>query len=391
MKKVFLLEGNWFQRQEVLNKIKEHLDVYTLYSFDENNNYEYLKQAISEISCFEEKKLIIVNAIPKIKAPNKAQRRSKVLNHLKKILPKVPSGNIVVLNNLNISGKSFIDFIKKIGKVYIFEKNIKKYKACDWIVNYFKEKNKSITIDDAFLIANSLGTESKEVNLDKLYMLVKKVEQYTANKKNIVKNDVLIVCSQIKEFVVWNLYNCFDDKEFCNSLKMLKELLTFSKNTEHEIVQLMHQLQWKYNLLLLAKNGVNNKKLKKDVCNEILKLNKLERKGVSKNIVMNLMIKNDEEVPAYSVGMINSIFEGRNGRKASLSCYSFKQLLLINCAITKTLTRIRGGGCTSNEIFILIEFIFMTICGIVNKESTLNLLENQSLEILKEYNIGKVK
>ncbi len=390
MKKVFLLEGNWFQRQEVLNKIKEHLDVYTLYSFDENNNYEYLKQVISEISCFEEKKLIIVNAIPKIKAPNKAQRRSKVLNHLKKILPKVPSGNIVVLNNLNISGKSFIDFIKKIGKVYIFEKNIKKYKACDWIVNYFKEKNKSITIDDAFLIANSLGTESKEVNLDKLYMLVKKVEQYTANKKNIVKNDVLIVCSQIKEFVVWNLYNCFDDKDFCNSLKMLKELLTFSKNTEHEIVQLMHQLQWKYNLLLLAKNGVNNKKLKKDVCNEILKLNKLERKGVSKNIVMNLMIKNDEEVPAYSVGMINSIFEGRNGRKASLSCYSFKQLLLINCAITKTLTRIRGG-CTSNEIFILIEFIFMTICGIVNKESTLNLLENQSLEILKEYNIGKVK
>ena len=390
MKKVFLLEGNWFQRQEVLNKIKEHLDVYTLYSFDENNNYEYLKQIISEISCFEEKKLIIINAIPKIKAPNKAQKRSKVLNHLKKILPKVPSGNIVILNNLNISGKSFVDFIKKIGKVYIFEKNIKKYKACDWIVNYFKEKNKSITIDDSFLIVNSLGTESKEVNLDKLYILVKKVEQYTANKKNIVKNDILSVCSQIKEFVVWNLYNYFDDKDFCNSLKMLKELLTFSKNTEHEIVQLMHQLQWKYNLLLLAKNGVNNKKLKKDVCDEILKLNKLERKGVSKNIVMNLMIKNDEEVPAYSVGMINSIFEGRNGRKASLSCYSFKQLLLINCAITKTLTRIRGG-CTSNEIFILIEFIFMTICGIVNKESTLNLLENPSLEILKEYNIGKVK
>ncbi|HUS48728.1 MAG TPA: hypothetical protein VMZ91_01055, partial [Candidatus Paceibacterota bacterium] len=165
---------------------------------------------------------------------------------------------------------------------------------------------------------------------------------------------------------------------------------TFSKNTEHEIVQLMHQLQWKYNLLLLAKNGVNNKKLKKDVCDEILKLNKLERKGVSKNIVMNLMIKKDEEVPVYSIGMINSIFEDRNGRKASLSCYSFNQLLLINCAITKTLTRIRGG-CTSNEIFILIEFIFMTICGIVNKESTLNLLENQNLEILKEYNIGKVK
>jgi len=390
MKKVFLLEGNWFQRQEVLNKIKEHLDVYTLYSFDENNNYEYLKQVISEISCFEEKKLIIVDAIPKIKAPDKAQRRSKVLNNLKKILPKVPSGNIVVLNNLNISGKSFIDFIKKIGKVYIFEKNIKKYKACDWVVNYFKEKNKIITIDDAFLIANSLGAEAKEVNIDKLYLLVKKVEQYTANKKNIVKNDILLVCSQIKEFVVWNLYNCFDDKDFCNSLKMLKELLTFSKNTEHEIVQLMHQLQWKYNLLLLAKNGVNNKKLKKDVCDEILKLNKLERKGVSKNIIMNLMIKNDEEVPVYSIGMINSIFEERNGRKASLSCYSFNQLLLINCAITKTLTRIRGG-CTSNEIFILIEFIFMTICGIVNKESTLNLLENQNLEILKEYNIGKVK
>jgi len=390
MKKVFLLEGNWFQRQEVLNKIKEHLDVYTLYSFDENNNYEYLKQVISEISCFEEKKLIIVDAIPKIKAPDKAQRRSKVLNNLKKILPKVPSGNIVVLNNLNISGKSFIDFIKKIGKVYIFEKNIKKYKACDWVVNYFKEKNKIITIDDAFLIANSLGAEAKEVNIDKLYLLVKKVEQYTANKKNIVKNDILLVCSQIKEFVVWNLYNCFDDKDFCNSLKMLKELLTFSKNTEHEIVQLMHQLQWKYNLLLLAKNGVNNKKLKKDVCDEILKLNKLERKGVSKNIIMNLMIKNDEEVPVYSIGMINSIFEERNGRKASLSCYSFNQLLLINCAITKTLTRIRGG-CTPNEIFILIEFIFMTICGIVNKESTLNLLENQNLEILKEYNFGKVK
>ena len=62
MKKVFLLEGNWFQRQEVLNKIKEHLDVYTLYSFDENNNYEYLKQIISERmnGVVEEKKELIM-------------------------------------------------------------------------------------------------------------------------------------------------------------------------------------------------------------------------------------------------------------------------------------------------------------------------------------------
>ena len=387
MKKVFLIEGNWFQRQESLDKIKEYLGEYALYSIDENNSYEYLKQIISEIPCFEEKKLIIINDFPKIKALDKAQRRAKVLNNLKKILPKIPNGNIVVLNNLNISAKSFVDIVKKIGKVCIFNKNILKYKAVDWIIDYFKKREKIINCDDAFLIANSLGVETKEVNMDKLYLIVKKIEQYIGRKKNIVKDDVLLVCSQSREFVIWNLYNYFDNKDFCNAMKALKNLLIFSKNAEHEIVQLIYQIQWKYNLLLIAKSEAVKEKSRKDICDKILKLNKMERKGKAKKITMSLKTQKDENIPAYSYGMINSIFDERNNNKASISCYSYKGLLLINYAIKKTLIKIRAG-CSQNELLILIEFIFMTICGIIKKEKTLDILENKNLLTLKEYTCG---
>ena len=60
MKKVFLLEGCWFYRKDAISKIKESLGDCDLYHVDEKYSYEYVKQIIMELSCFDNRKLIII-------------------------------------------------------------------------------------------------------------------------------------------------------------------------------------------------------------------------------------------------------------------------------------------------------------------------------------------
>lgn len=384
MKRAVLLEGNWFQCREILDSIKDHLGEYEFFSFNNSHSYSQVKQVMTEFSCFDTRRLIVINAIPRIEAPDKSQARTKVLNDLKKTLPKVPAGTLVVLNNLNISTKSFHAVVKKMGSVHIFDKSLRKGNAATWIVDYFKKRNKSMLLDDALIAVDSLTIQSQDVNVDKLYLLIKKIESYVGAKTKVSKDDILTVCSQSKDFVIWNLFNSLDEKDIGAAFSLLNDLLMFSKSRESEIIQLMHSIQWKYSLLFLAKSGLAQGLSKKDICSRISKLSKLERKGRVKKVTMTIIKKSNKPVPVYSEGMTSRIFDSWGGRKPSLSCYSFNELVLINYTIKRALTKIRVG-CTPNEMLIPIEVIFMTICGKVRNFDRLNILTSRNIVMLEDY------
>lgn len=384
MKKAVLLEGNWFQCRDVLEKIKDHLQEYELFSFDEQYSYDYVQQTIEEFPCFDTRRLIILNEFPHIKNTERSKARTKILNNLKKILPTSPAGTIVVLNNLNISAKSFISEIEKIGSVYIFDKILRSGKATTWVVDYFKQRGKTISFDDASYLVESLNVQGGDINLDKLYLLIKKMENYIGSKSKISEKDVFTIGSQSKDFVVWTLYNRLDEKDLRGSLSLFNDLLSFSKNPQAEIIQLINSFQWRYGLLYLAKDGLSRGLSKEDICSHILKLNKLERKGRGKKVSMSLMLKGNSPVPIYSEKMVNSIFNDGYKGKSSLSCYSLNELLLINYVIKETLTKIRAG-CLSNEMMIPVEIIFMTICGKITSWDKLEILTSRNLFTLEDY------
>jgi hypothetical protein len=220
--------------------------------------------------------------------------------------------------------------------------------------------------------------------MDDLILSMYKIRDYIGGKKKVSREDIFTVCNQSREFIVWNLLNTFDDKDFCGSMELLNIFLDSAKNVDYDINEIMNTIKWKYSLLLMVKNAAVRGVSKEEIVEKLSKFNKLERSGKGKNMRMSVKIEKEQEVPAFSNGAIYSLFNGINGRRPSLGCYTHDQLILINYAINKAVTKIRAG-CTKHELLIPIEFVFMTICGKINKEESLSILESKNLVTLEDY------
>ena len=110
MKTVCVIDGNIKDSKGSLDKIKRSLADYELFIFDNEDTLDYVSQMITEISCFEQRRLFVIKALPKVKKKkkkkgekkeddaktSKSKDRTKALNEFKKVLPKVPAGNVAL-------------------------------------------------------------------------------------------------------------------------------------------------------------------------------------------------------------------------------------------------------------------------------------------------------
>jgi DNA polymerase III delta subunit len=378
MKKVCVLEGNEAERKGVLDKIKSSLaEGFEIFYFDKEDTYDYVSQIITELSCFGERRLFIIKDLPKIDAPTKAQARSKVLNKFKKIFSSIPEGNIVVFNNVGLSAESFFKEVRKCGNIYKFPQKINKSDSKKIISSYFKKRNIEIDGEISLLIASSVNPDGDDIDVDKLSLILKKLHNYTYGKSSVNKEDVYTICSYSKEFVIWTLYNLLDEQSNSNEEKSFSSILTLISNYldnakyfQHEAVMMIRSMIWRYGLLLLAKNGVNNKLSQQEIVDKISNIKKLESTGRSYKIKLQPKLKEDKEMPEYSSKMIYSIMGGGYG-KQSLACYTLNQLILIYYSLLKTLIKIRSG-CTDAEIRISLQMNILIICGAITKKRTID-------------------
>jgi len=372
MKRVFLLEGNLLERQSILRKIDKLMGDCEHISFDKGFRIDYVVQVITEFNCFDENRLFIVRELPSTKG--KIKDRTKVIAELKKSLKSVPSGNVVVFNNIGVTAKSFLDEVGKYGKIYLYDSDLEVTKARKKIIKYFESQNKTISYDNAGNIAEFLASSSKKVSIDCLDLFLIKLDNFLGAKNNVSKEDIYIVGSTSKDFIIWNLYTILDNKDFCNAFKILSDYLFLMKDIHRGLESILNQLIWKYDLLLLVKQCQYDKVVAKD---EIAKIVKLERSGKSQKIRMFADSVN-AKTPRYSSKMINSVITGYYSNKASISCYTLDNLILINYTLMKSLIKIRAG-CTTAETKMILQFILMVICGKITKKKTLAVLETKEI------------
>ena len=370
---VCFLKGNLFQRKEILQKIKNSFETFELSIYDKSSSYKYVEQKILEYSCFSENRIIILNELP-----SSSQTRTTVLNHLKKLLLIIPSDCLLILNNLDISSKSFLSVVNKIGKVFEFDQIIDREAAKKYIFKYFKDKDKKIEIKNVDIIVESISFGDKKIDLDKLFLLLDKMNQYVGRKKDIKKEDVIAVCSHSNDFIIWDLFNKLDEKNICRSLLLVNNVVSVIEKIEEEVSRIINLMLWRYKLLLYSKGyAVKNVKIE-EISQNISNLNKLERKGKDFRIITNK--KKDKEgnvIHAYSKKNIESLFRSYYGRKPTIQCYTEDELLLINYTLYQSLLKIRSG-CTISEIVILLELICMVICGKIKNLSHLDILKNKN-------------
>ena len=384
MKRAILLEGNFIQSQGVLNKVKDYLGEYELHSFDERCSYDFVQKTILEFSCFGEKKLVLISGVPKISAPSKSQARTKVMGKFQKVISKIPRGTIVVFNNLGIRSKKFKSAIEAVGTVYEFEKKFGKHRAITWLEKKFKSEDKVVKLSDIEVMVNSFGVDKKEIDYDDLYLLFLKVMQYIGVRKNINLDDIHNVCLSSREFEIWSIYESFDDKDFCSAMSRLQDILYMAKYVESEVVQLLSNMEWRYKMMILVKDGIVRGLKEKDINKELSNIYKLGREGKADRIRMSVMEKDGQPSSMFHPYAVSKLFEPRGRKKPPIQCYSRGELFLINYSLGKAFEKIRSG-CTEHEILMTVELVFMTVCGKIKKMDTLNLLTSNKLMTLKEY------
>jgi len=385
MDKVIVLEGNMVERKRALKQIRDSFtEDFDTTIFDKADHYDYVSQAVTEISCFGGYKLFIMKELPRIEATTETKARTKVLSHLKKIFPSIPAGNILILDNIGISAESFLGEVKKFGKVYKFKQKVNKSDGKTIVNNYFKKKSITLDQDVSQLLVDSLNLQGDDVDVDKLHLTIIKFHHYIHGKNKVTKNDVYDVCSSSKEFVIWTIYNMLDDisssktKYIGSVMGMVNDFLNNVKYFEHEAVMILRSMLWRYGLLLLVKNGVNNKTSQKEINAQISNICKLESRGKSYNIKMGPKISKNLILPEYSSKMINSVMNNYYG-KAPLSCYNYGQLLLIYYTLMKVMIKVRAG-CTESEIKIAISIVISVICGVITKKNTIDgILEHNKM------------
>jgi DNA polymerase III delta subunit len=377
MDKVIVLEGNESERKRVLEKIKNSFtEDYDTTIFDKRDSYDYVSHALTEISCFGEDRLFIMKELPTIEAPSEAQARTKLFSRFKKLFPTIPSGNVLVFNNVGISAKSFLKEVEKHGKVYKFDQKVNKSDGKSIVNNYFKSHSIVLDHDVTQLLVDSLNTSGDDIDIDKLNLTILKFHHYINGKKTVTKDDVYNVCSSSKDFVVWTLYNMLDDVSSSNNkyvgsiVNWVDEYLSNAKYFGQEVMLLIKGMTWRYGLLLMAKNGANNKNSQKEIASMISNIYKLEGHGKSFNIKMEPKMSKDLPIPEYSSKMINSVMNSYYG-KAPLTCYTYDQLLLIYYTLVKAMIKIRSG-CTDSEIRISMLIIISVICGAITKKNTID-------------------
>ncbi len=369
MRTVCVLEGNIGERKRQLENIKKSLADPEICNFDNEDFYDFVSQQVTELSCFGRRRLFIIRELPQIRGAGKSKdakskARTKVISNFKKLFPLIPVGNLVAFNDVGISAPSFFKEIEKLGKlggVYRYKQKISKNDAKKIVFSYFKKREIEIEDEVSSLIVDSLNIMGSDVDIDKLLLILLKMYHYVYGKKSVTKKDVFAICSMSEDFIVWSLYKIFDgdgeDNRYSRSFKMVNDFLINSRYFYFESTRLMQSMLWRYGLLLLGKSGVESKISKKDIAAEIANIKKLKSTGKAQKIILS----QKDDKPEYSDKMVNNVLQRRYG-KETLLCYTLDELLSIYHTISKALVKVRSG-CTNSEMTILLQVIFLTICG----------------------------
>jgi len=335
-------------------------------SYGNEVSYEYLESQIFEQDCFTTRRLIVVNDWPQPKGP-----KDTMIKHFKKMLEHVPHDHVVILNNLPTKGDSFRKHIAKIGQVRAFDQWIPQSTAADWARRTLESKEKSIAADQSEMLVQSVGVKegTKDVDVDRLHMLIRRLCDYVGNRKKIKDEDIQNVCTDSPDFIVWNLINLLDDGNYRGCLTLTNQLLSKSTNTEKSIVQVIHTLLWRYRLLMFVKESLSHSwDSPRIVCESRLIL-RMERSGSGLKTFLRAARTDKGDVRSvYPDSVVGRSMEGYYKRPPPISNYTRQRLYEIMRALIDTLFRIRKG-VTEEGVLVLFDLLLMTICGDGNEDN----------------------
>jgi len=357
--------GNLTQRKQVIAKVKEALGEFDLETYTENDLIDFVIQQIRSVSCLGNKRLIAIKGWPE------APSRATVIKKMCKILQHLPSDCFILLDNLETKSKDFNDLLKKKGRVYHFSTKADVPTAINIVLERFSQEKKDINSDCAAILVNSIcpqfGNE-RQVDVDRIMMLVKKLILYLGSRKVVKEEDALAVCSDEQNFIIWQLLQCLDSKDYCQSLLLVQKHLSnasSASNTLELMMNIMYVISWRYRMLIFIKEGMHKGWSENTIIEEIGKLPKLERVANSMGFYIKMQISKNAQGKTISQFTPNAVYVGMK----IAPYYSRKELMLLIKAINEAIVKLRATQ-SYVESLLCLDSVILAASRVLSPKST---------------------
>lgn len=217
---VYLIQGKSEEgRKEALDTIQElfHKDLspFSIKSFDAKEfRFEDFYGEINTLMAFEKLRLVVLK---------NAQALTKTfLQELKKYLAH-PNTSVCLVIEASFLGKDLAAAVEKSGAFLdlLPEKSWEKEKRVgQWIDQMVRKRSMQIDQAAKDCLLRWVGTSKQELELE-----LEKLMTYALGKKQIVKEDVMTICTYHSQETVWKLYDAILAREPLKALYVLRSLI----------------------------------------------------------------------------------------------------------------------------------------------------------------------
>lgn len=365
------LAGNSRERILALAQIKGQYvnDEIQVYSGD--GTYYYLEQMLLTMSCFSEKRLVIIQSLPDIPTA----KRTGIINKFKKTLESLPPDILVVFDGIPPEDeKALSNHVAKIGKIKEFSSKLDARDASGWVVGRFQEDGKMISEADAEFLVETAGYDPviKGYGIDVLNLAVKKVSLYLGRRKNVTRDDLANTVFASQEFDVWRLFQAFDSKDTEKCYQVLEKMILEYATLKEVAFTIFSMSSWRYKMLFFAKEEDAKHTPKKEIEKYMSGLVKLSQTGAGSRIKMEQDLNKDGTPKmAYNAFKVTECVSGNFGLKAVIDTYSRKDLYRIMQVLQEGMSNIhiRNDG----QLLLILDALILSVCGKIDDNSLMAL------------------
>lgn len=367
------ISGAYYLAKSVLDKIKEKVKDTESFTCDSYTEFSKLYTMLNSNHCFGSNRFILVFDLPDMTDGEKKKLKLSIEN--------LPEDILLVFYMIDPSKeKAIFNSVEKIGKIYHFENKVSFSNAKDWVDKRTSELGIEIEeLAKLAMVENCGYNDKKEINLDILNSAIEKLVLYAPNKKTYNLNEIIATSSFYESFIIWDLLNACDDKDYDKCLNLFEKCVLTSRNVVEALNSVINTLVWKYRLLLFIKDRLAYKIDKETVSKEASSIRRVSYNGTGFNAKTEIdLVKTgpNEGLPVciWNSGVVFKAINSQYGKKASIELYSRKELYLIIKCLEDCLIFTRSCKY-DNEAYLIADIIFMTISSV---------MDNKSLKIIQD-------
>ncbi len=368
MSNVFWISGNSHDKRKHLFELKQHFADGEILEIDESVSYTFLEEQTLSNSCFTEKKLVIIKALPK-----PTGTKPTMLKHLMKLLENLPKQTAVAFYGIEPSEEeALFKQVSKIAKVDAYPYKLNEEDAINWIVHVFDEDyGKTIDEPTAKTLVQTSGFDKSKSGImaDQLRLAIRKISDFVGKRKTITNDDILVNSFGTDELVIWKIFDAMDKKNLGVCMETAIKFCHQQNDVVSGVIQLFNVMLWRYRGLFFLKEGLQKKLSKDEVAKQIGLLSKMASEGTQSHMVMKSDVNEsgaNKGLPkqAYTDYFVKGSLFGNFGNKAIVDLYGRKDLFrIINC-IQDAVMQLRMRDLDSEKM-LLLDTVFYTVCNAV--------------------------